>query len=159
MNFISHFYCHRATSPIHNFGLHFPDFIGIVDRNLKLNTYLGGYDLKNQQFLLGIKNHLKADEIWHNHTFFKAKTRLIKEVLKQYGISDKPYRPFFMTHVMLEILLDRAIIRYEKQVAEDMYLSLEKCDDVFLNTLFKDADISKKFMRFFNNFRTKRYAL
>ncbi len=159
MNFISHFYCHQTDSPYHNFGLHFPDFLGIVNREYKLTQFLTDYQGNCEEFLIGIKNHIRADEIWHSHIYFKEKTEQIKKVLADFEMLEKPYRPFFMTHVMLEILLDRAIILNEQQVAINMYQSLEKCDLNFLKALFVDEKSNDKFNRFFHEFLKNRYTL
>lgn len=159
MNFISHFYCHQNENPEFNFGLLFPDFLGIISRKYKLHQFEADYTGKSQAFLNGIVHHKLADEKWHYNAYFETKTQAIKRILAEFGMADKPYRPFFMTHVMLELLLDRQIVRFEKSVAENMYKSLEAIDASFLKSLFQDEKLTEKFLPFFKNFTENRYTL
>jgi hypothetical protein len=159
MNFISHYYCHGGTSHEFNFGLLFPDFLGIVDRNYKLNQFLDDYDGGSTEFILGIKHHQLADELWHYGDYFNEKTNAIKSLLKEYNMVERPFRPFFMTHVMLEILLDRTIVKHERQVAISLYESLEQIDPIFIEGLFKNQEVNMRFQGFFKNFTENRYTL
>ncbi|MFY0672839.1 MAG: hypothetical protein JXQ87_05520 [Bacteroidia bacterium] len=159
MNFISHFYCHGGLSNEFNFGLLFPDFLGIVDRRYKLNQFLSDYSGGNSEFVLGVKHHQLADELWHYGDYFNQKTEAIKNVLKIHNMVDRPFRPFFMTHVMLELLLDRTIVRQEQEVAISLYESLEKIESKFLDELFNDRVLSSRFRGFFENFTENRYTL
>lgn len=159
MNFISHYYCHGGTSHEFNFGLLFPDFLGILDRSYKLNQFLENYHGGNAEFISGIKHHQLADEMWHYGNYFNEKTKEIKKILKNYEMVDKPYRPFFMTHVMLEILLDRTIVIHEKQVAISLYESLEKVDSEFLDSLISQDELKARFSSFFESFTENRYTL
>lgn len=162
MNFISHFYCHeKEGQDLFNFGLVFPDFLGMVSRRHKLRIFLDELKIGDEaaEFVNGIKHHEKADKIWHVHDYFAAKTEAIKNVLAEYNLTKKPYRPFFMTHVMLEILVDRMIVKHEHHKALAMYSSLQRVEDSFVKKLFIDKELSHKFLLFKSSFLEKRYAL
>ncbi|MBI1184989.1 hypothetical protein GC194_12005 [bacterium] len=159
MNFLSHYYCHRSASPHFNFGLLFPDFLGIVSRDYKLHAFEKDYRSPDDDFYRGMKHHELADSLWHYHPYFNEKTHQIKALLAAFGMKDKPYRPFFMTHVMLELLLDRQLVLHENAIALSMYESLDEVEQDFVAQLFTKDDLQQKFQAFFQNFRKNRYVL
>jgi len=158
MNFLSHFYVHSRDSHEFNFGLLFPDFLGIVNRNYKLRQFQSDYDGLSKEFEQGIQYHLRADHYWHDCDFFLEKSELIKTVLERFSFNEKPYRPFFMTHVGLEILLDRHIVLNDYEVCNHMYDSLEAVPTDFIRGLFKDSTEAERMLQFFANFTAHRYV-
>lgn len=159
MNFVAHYYCHHSTDPNFNFGLLFPDFLGIVDRKFKLSHFEKQYQGGNQALLLGIAHHKLADSLWHQGTYFVQKTAEMHGLLRFFGLDQPPYRPFFMCHVMLELLIDRHLVRNTPQVAHDMYHALEAVSHDFLGGLFQSSQRAEAFRQFFSKFVANRYTL
>ncbi|MBI3142576.1 MAG: hypothetical protein HYZ16_07100 [Bacteroidetes bacterium] len=159
MNFVAHYYCHHRADNHFNFGLLFPDLLGIMDRKFKLThferQYLGG----DPALLLGIDHHKLADGLWHNGDYFTKKTAKIHKVLSLYGMDKPPYRPFFMCHVILELLIDRHLVLNMPQVANDMYEDLESINETFLSGLFNSPQRTETFKLFFARFVANRYTL
>ena len=158
MNFLSHYNVHATESPEFNFGLLFPDFLGIISRGYKLQHFKNDFSGESPNLLLGIAHHELADGLWHQSGFFKDKCDLIKVVLSAYGFYKKPFRPFFMSHVMLEILMDRAIVRESEAHPNKMYDSLEEVGDALIQEISDVHKATSEFGRFFANFRSNRYV-
>lgn len=158
MNFLSHFYLDGSNDHKLNFGLLFPDFLGIIDRSVKVHQLLPEIDEKEESFKHGISLHVRADAIWHNSDYFKFKTELIGDVLRDFEFYEKPYRPFFMTHVMLEILLDRMLLLQKPDLATGMYNSLEGLEKQWIIQLFSNEKLSENMPKFVSNFTDSRYV-
>lgn len=158
MNFLSHYTVHHNSEPVFNFGLLFPDFLGIISRGYKLKQFKKDFGSKNTHFLNGIAHHELADALWHESIFFREKCAGIKKILNDFGFVDKPFRPFFMSHVMLEILLDRTIVLKEERLTDDMYTSLEAVEKELIENINEIHPATREFGRFFANFRSNRYV-
>lgn len=158
MNFLSHHTVHAIENPEFNFGLLFPDFLGIISRSYKLKQFKKDFSKERPSLLLGIAHHELADGIWHESSFFKNKCSLIKSVLASYGFNERPFRPFFMSHVMLEILLDRAIVQASEDHADQMYRSLDAIDTDLIQQISRVNEATAEFGKFFASFRSNRYV-
>ena len=159
MNFLSHYYVHHRSSEYFNFGLLFPDILGGFSRDLKLGIFKSQYNGGNLDFLEGVAHHELADGLWHNHAYFTVKRAEMKEILIKHGLDQLPYRPFFITHIILELLLDRMLLSEKNGLGEAMYNSLEKLPQEFLLGLFEDKEVSESFCLFFQRFLKARFVL
>lgn len=158
MNFLSHYHIHGTEVDEFNFGLLFPDFLGILNRSYKLSQFLHDYAGGIEPFVKGIDYHVRADAYWHGCAYFKDKCQLLKEVFQEYGFGEKPYRPFFMTHVALELLIDRQIVRDQTSLCEKMYASLAQLKQEFLQNLFQEKTETERMLSFLKNFVDNRYV-
>ncbi|MCB0736907.1 MAG: hypothetical protein KDC92_05285 [Bacteroidetes bacterium] len=156
MNFLSHYKTDGSQNHQQNFGLLLPDFLGIVNRKLKMHHLLEG--ARETEVVKGIKLHLRADDYWHSSKFFIQKNELIKKVLIDFDFVEKPYRPFFMTHVILELLLDRALVLQNETLCHNMYGSIEKFERSWLNYLNIDGATVDKLENFVESFIKYRYV-
>lgn len=125
---------------------------------MKVHQLLPEIDEKEESFKHGISLHVRADAIWHNSDYFKFKTELIGDVLRDFEFYEKPYRPFFMTHVMLEILLDRMLLLQKPDLATGMYNSLEGLEKQWIIQLFSNEKLSENMPKFVSNFTDSRYV-
>lgn len=158
MNFLSHYHIHSREEDEFNFGLLFPDFLGIVNRSYKLGQFLNDYSNGSSAFIHGVDYHVRADAYWHSCTYFKEKCQLLKEVFQSHGFGERPYRPFFMTHVALELLIDRQIVRDQYHLGEGMYASLARVEQDFLGSLFLEKAETERMLTFLKKFVEKRYV-
>src|SRR3546814_10762411 len=55
---------------------------------------------------LGWDLHLETDRRFHSSVFFHHHTSQLRKQLIRV-LPDRPYRPFFLAHIALELLLDR----------------------------------------------------
>lgn len=120
MNFLSHYYIDNIDEQVvHNFGLMFPDFMGMCNRGLHVNKIINQVD--NVELMGGIQKHFSLDNLWHHHQVFDALRFKLKQILRQYGFSASPYRPFFITHIIAEIGIDRIIALNEPNKIDQLY--------------------------------------
>lgn len=158
MNFLSHYQVHSRDVHEFNFGLLFPDFLGILNRDYKLGQYKSDYAGPSNHFVEGLDYHVRADAYWHDCVYFKEKCQLLKDVFTSFGFGERPYRPFFMTHVALELLIDRQLVLKDEAVCENMYHSLANVDSVFLDGLFQQRGETERMLNFLKNFIDRRYV-
>lgn len=128
MNFISHFYFDRHV-PDHLFavGVSTPDLLSIYDRSIRLKDghirHLLAQDLTmdQQHFLYGILRHFDGDKIFHSSAFFEKETHYLSALLREaFGAKSIP-RSFFVSHVLLELIIDKVLITDSKQLLDDYY--------------------------------------
>ena len=156
MNFLSHFYFDgKAGNPYFNLGLVLPDLTGMVKRGWKI----GERELTDpkiadyEQLAKGIRYHLQMDEFFHKSDFFVACNELIKSELKTLGIQYPPYRLFFITHVFLELLMDRLLVKFKPSTVKNFYKELSNIDLSRIEQFF--SMLTTPFYEAFNDFYRK----
>lgn len=129
MNFLAHFYM-DSESPDNLFviGLVTPDLISLYDRSVKFrqreierNIKGESLSLGARSLLMGVNRHFEADGIFHDSAFFKDESSLIGKKLRnafpQYEVS----RSFFVGHVLLELCIDRLLMRWDPEIMPAFY--------------------------------------
>ena len=132
MNYLTHFYfntkqaVYDSASPDFHFGVAFPDILSVYDRSLRFHSE----DAKGlpDDFWMGIQNHLQMDAFFHKSEFFKTSYEEIRRHLTAAIPHQLDIRPFFLAHVIMEILLDHYLLNREPDLARKFYTQLHKCD-------------------------------
>lgn len=114
----------------------------------ELKTLLKGWHL-----------HMETDRLFHNSAFFQQHTEAIRQHLNPV-LSRTPFRPFFIAHVSLELLLDHLLIREEQVDTTIFYKELEQCQPELLESFFQMAGIQspESFYPFYRNFCEIKYV-
>lgn len=163
MNFISHYYFDGFDGRVYyNLGLILPDLMVIHKRSWRLNikqNHLPAEPDPQNSIMQGCRQHILADSHFHNSDFFKGKCAEIKQILMRNNINSPPFRLFFISHILLELILDKIIIEKHRNIIDKFYSDLEKVDvrviHSFLNNLtFRPTD---GFAEFFQNFASNKY--
>lgn len=162
MNFLSHFYLSQGRrSPYYTLGSVFPDLVRIHNNLWKIRPrqkqIVPASDL--DEIINGWKLHLESDRIFHNTAFFREHTERIRKRIYPV-LSRKPFRPFFLAHVSLELLLDHLLLTGGHASPADFYARLEACDPDVLEAFFQQENISdyQSFFPFYHNFCQLRYV-
>jgi hypothetical protein len=163
MNYISHYFLDAEEgNPYFNFGLVLPDMMGAAHRGWKpsaihTNPVLSQYS----DLARGVAAHLAADRVFHNTEFFKQGCGELKIILDRNQLSFAGIRSFFVVHILLEMMLDRLIIRKRPEKAAAFYADLDKIDEgkVLDFVLADGITVADKFSLFFNRFREHKYLL
>src|SRR3546814_21126054 len=72
---------------------------------------------------LGGELHLETDRRFHSSVFFHHHTsKLRKQIIRV--LPDRPYRPFFLPHIALELLLDSLLMIHERAGTGQFYSRL-----------------------------------
>ena len=133
MNFLSHYY-HESPSndPYFVAGVILPDILSNYSHRsgevVKLFVHkLQDPDSPEQESLQrGVKRHYEIDGYFHESRFFEENTSAISSLIKTRDFSCFEKRLYAVSHVMLEIMLDRKILIEDRAACENMYSMLEK---------------------------------
>jgi len=139
MNYLSHFYMDiDHPDPYFQFGTILPDLIRSVDRKLRIPKSLllttDGND-NIQQLSLGCNRHFEVDDLFHNSNFFREHTSQIKTLLYERNLQNPKLKTHLLAHVLLELMLDRLLIKLDITICDRFYVCLKKVEYDNLNIL------------------------
>ena len=129
MNFLSHA-AHYLDQPYVVAGTAVPDWLSVVDRRIRVRSkqalpLLEDDDAVTRQVALGITYHHRDDQWFHS-------SRLFNEIALQFAIElrdqlpgDEGFRPSFVGHILIEILIDATLIKRNPATAERYYAAIE----------------------------------
>ncbi len=160
MNYFSHYAIdHIQDNHDFNTGLLLPDITKKKIRTFKLTENSQIVPNHFQQLHLGCLQHYLSDKIFHSSDFFQKHADLLNYKLKNSGLSNFAERKWFISHVMLELLIDRVIIKEHIYLLDDFYHSLNKVDENNLRQFlhYFGMENSDEFFVFFNHFRSVQY--
>lgn len=149
MNFLSHYKVGKGyDSPDRTLGKILPDLIRSVDKRLRI-THKSVEDLPQQlqELSAGIELHLQTDVYFHNSAWFQEKERYIKKSLAAMPLPKRFKYRYFFAHVLVEMLLDRVVMKQEPQLLDGFYHSLSGVEKATLTHYFQykgwDAHLDK----------------
>jgi hypothetical protein len=128
MNYLTHYYVntlrpeYTAPSPDFHFGAALPDILSVYDRNLRFHPSV--IESGQNDLWKGIQNHLQMDTFFHRSDFFKKSYEEIRNHLTRVLSPELNIRPFFLAHVMAEILLDHYLLKRSPDLARRFYEQL-----------------------------------
>ena len=167
MNFLSHFYHEVPCSdPYFVAGVILPDILSNYSHRsgevVKLFVHkLQIPDSPEQESLQkGVKRHYEIDGYFHESLFFEENTKAISSLIKtrDFGCFEK--RLYAVSHVMLEIMLDRKILTEDRAACENMYDMLEKVNSEEITRLIKlntEATKPEEVTEHFERFRSLKF--
>lgn len=163
MNFLAHFYFDGLEgAPYYNLGLVLPDLMGMVRRGWKLKqTHLQNHIKPVHKALAsGALAHLEMDDWFHKTQFFIQSRGVVKTTLLNAGVTYPPHRPGFLSHVLLELLLDRLIVLHYPELASRFYNELANVNVDKVKLFFEGIDLpfDDHFPGFFTRFVNKQSA-
>lgn len=159
MNYLSHFFIdHQEGNDYYNTGLLLPDITKGNIKTFKSNHH-SFRNINHQELLLGCLKHYESDKQFHTSLFFEYYQNIINRHIKEAPFSEALQRKWFLAHILLELMIDRVIVKYAPHITDSFYNSLTAIDDTELqNFLYafqvKDYNI---FINHFNHFRSVRY--
>ena len=160
MNYFSHFVIdHQPGNHEYNTGLLLPD---ITRKNIKkFYPQKEGQVFSNhhREFLLACLKHYESDKKFHESDFFNRYYLLLNHEINNSELSGIVERKWFMSHIMLELLIDRVIVRRDKELLGSFYEGLLKVDENSLRSFLKFYGMQNDddFFTFFNHFRSVQY--
>lgn len=135
MNFLTHFALDRESpSSYYTLGVAIPDLLPVAGRHLRLpyKTILS-MDLKQPEsekewMLKGIQRHYHTDKVFHESTFFEDERAFILPWLKQIFAAHPDPKYFFLSHVLVELYLDRILLQKDQKLASEYYPHFHQTD-------------------------------
>ncbi len=130
MNYLSHYYFDRdENNKYYNLGLILPDLARAHIAKLRINPY------KNITFTTkeissindGCNKHFASDRKFHNWMTFVELTNKATDLIRESGDKDIN-RDYFITHIMVEILLDKILLDKNPTLADDFYAMINSVE-------------------------------
>lgn len=130
MNYLSHYYFDRdEDNKYFNIGLILPDLARSHIAKLRINPY------KNITFTTkeiasmndGCNKHFASDRKFHNWMSFVELTNKATDMIRESGDKDIN-RDYFITHIMVEILLDKILLDQNPTLADDFYAMIDSVE-------------------------------
>lgn len=130
MNYLTHFYFNArqplyasATSEFH-FGVALPDILSVYDRTLRFHPFR--IHTNPSELWRGILNHIQMDAFFHRSDFFKNSYEDIRTILNKTIPPEMNIRPFFLAHILVEVLLDHYLLRETPDLSHRFYSFLDR---------------------------------
>jgi len=167
LNFLSHYYHETpCDDPYFVAGVILPDILSNYSHRsgevVKLFVHkLQIPDSKQQESLQnGVKRHYEIDGYFHESQFFEQNTKSISSLIKTRDFDCFEKRLYAVSHVMLEIMLDRKILTEDIGACENMYFMLEKVNSEEVTRLIKlnsAASKPEEVREHFDRFRSLKF--
>ncbi|GEM_PF-1039774 len=148
LNYLSHYYCeYPEDRPYYVLGLILPDLLRELEpRKIRfLPEEL--QDSENDNFTQlnrGILRHLEVDGAFHTSEFFHRNVEQIKQWLLLHTYVSIPSRIPVFAHVLLELMLDRVIIKRDPNSMECFYAALEQVEEAVVVSFFQQNGIVQR---------------
>lgn len=129
MNFLSHGF-RFLDSPYVVAGTAVPDWLSVLDRRTRARSkhampFLEDDDREVREIALGIVQHHRDDEWFHSSRLFNETMLRFAIELRDQLPGDEGFRPSFVAHILVEILIDATLIAREPSLAERYYVAIE----------------------------------
>jgi hypothetical protein len=162
MNFLSHFYFDRATAdPYRVMGGVLPDLVRNARKDWTFRPEKHSFDNSSaevESVLIGWKQHIQIDRIFHCSEFFMHHTATIRTAIAPV-LERSPVRPSFLAHIALELMLDSLLQTEEILDPDNFYHRLSECSHVTLKQFLtlNNADKPELFFPFLEEFIHSKY--
>jgi hypothetical protein len=110
-----------------------PDWLCVADRNVRVravraNEWVDDSDPQVAAMARGIMQHHHDDGWFHNSDAFNVLSWKLTVACREALPAEDGYRPSFLGHILVEILLDWALTRDEPELLERYYAAMQTVD-------------------------------
>lgn len=142
MNFLTHYYCNavRNHNPDFHFGVALPDILSAYNRELRFHEpaiIKLIADRPEINLWKGIHNHLRADAFFHQSEFFKKTYDEIRPLLAQRIPATHNVRPFFLAHILVEMLTDHVLLKSNSSLGDEFYKAMQAADHAGIKNMIE----------------------
>lgn len=132
MNYFAHGR-HFVDDPYFLAGTAVPDWLNVVNRRIRVRsrhaaTHLHASDTRLAAVAAGILQHCRDDDWFHQTRAFAELSLGISWQLRELLPADDGFRPHFLGHILVELLLDAELIRDDPTRLEAYYRALENLE-------------------------------
>lgn len=131
MNFLAHFVVADRCPPLAPafvVGNALPDLLPLAAPRLRLRPAALVQASDGNGLRAGVLTHLAADAAFHKTTAFADAQAEIRVLLSEAGFVGIRVRAFFLSHVLVELALDAALLRADPSLAHDFYAHFGRAD-------------------------------
>ncbi len=163
MHFLSHYYYELpAKSPLFVAALGIPDltpgFSKAYNSIIKNSVIPSSEDLK--QIHRGILSHYAADKAFHNSPVFIDLMSKTTDAFLTEGLSRERLRLSVISHVAVELMIDRQIMMENEQIGYDYYTLINAANEGLILSYFdafSQEELKRKFLIKFKGFKEGRF--
>jgi hypothetical protein len=132
MNYFAHGR-HFIDDPYFLAGTAVPDWLNVVDRRVRVRPqqaepFVTADDPCLARVAAGIMQHCGDDAWFHATRAFAELSLSLCAMLRDRLPADEGFRPHFLGHILVEMLLDAALIADEPARLEDYYAAFDRLD-------------------------------
>ncbi len=132
MNYFSHA-LPFLDDPYFVAGTAVPDWLGVADRGARVRAknvepLVNDPDPIADAMARGLRQHFRDDAVFHRTRAFAESTLELSAGLRRLIPADASFRPSFLAHVLLEVLLDWTLSEDHPGTLEAYYRALEAVD-------------------------------
>jgi hypothetical protein len=132
MNYLAHGWQY-TDEPYVLAGTAAPDWLSVIDRKIRLRSRTAAEVVADSDPVLaavarGIVQHHTDDAWFHATPAFNELSLQFAVEIREALPGDEGFRPSFLGHILVELLLDRALAEDEPQRLDNYYAALAKLD-------------------------------
>ncbi len=132
MNYFAHGR-HFVDDPYFLAGTAVPDWLNVVDRRVRVRSrqallHVDSDDPQLSRVAAGIVQHCQDDAWFHQTPAFAELSLELCRLLRQELPADDGFRPHFLGHILVEILLDAVLIEAAPERLEAYYAAMSAVD-------------------------------
>src|SRR3990172_12807151 len=119
-----------VSDPYFLAGTAVPDWLNVVDRRVRVRAgqarlHVDSPDERTARVAAGIVQHCDDDQWFHGTRAFAELSLELCQMLRDRLPADDGFRPHFLGHILVEILLDAALIADEPRRLDEYYAALD----------------------------------
>jgi hypothetical protein len=138
MNYFAHGY-RFVHDPYFMAGTAIPDWLSVIDRRVRVRAkgatpHIDHADERISAVARGILQHLADDDWFHQTAIFNQLNVAFSALLRQHLSGDEGYRPAFLGHILVEILLDAYLIERESGLLDRYYQAMQTVEPIVIQT-------------------------
>jgi hypothetical protein len=139
MNYFAHGR-HFIDEPLYLAGTALPDWLGVVDRGARVRSRRAAEFIKDSDpqvatFARGIVQHHDDDRWFHGTQAFAELSLQLTVLCRDSLPGDAGFRPSFLGHILVELLLDSALAADDPARLHAYYAALESLDPAALEAI------------------------
>jgi hypothetical protein len=132
MNYLAHGW-RFAADPYYLAGTAAPDWLSVIDRKVRLRSktaaqFIDDADSVVSAFARGVMQHHGDDAWFHATPAFNELSLAFAVEVRERLPGDEGFRPSFLGHILVELLLDRALAEEAPERLDAYYAALGQID-------------------------------
>ena len=155
MHFLSHYYVDRSKSnPLFVLGALLPDIAPHFTKTYNSKIRYKEWDIAEPLASIhsGVLRHFELDAIFHSSLVFKESCQFAGQRMAEQGLDREKYRFWFLSHITIELMLDRILILDQPDLVNQYYKVLNSVDINKLSAYFNFIGIDEEKTKILTNF-------
>ena len=145
MNFLTHAYRY-LDEPYFAAGTAIPDWLNVVDRKVRVRSkgarpLVDHADERVAQTARGIIRHHHDDDWFHQTASFAKLSLEFSKQIRERLHPDDGFRPSFLGHILVEILLDDVIARQNPSLLDQYYATISAVDPQLIQMVVNEVSV------------------